>query len=250
MGCRGNQLFFIHRHNEVLQDLRQSLGELSRGDLPALSVDPEPVFFNMPSRTSADAPPSIVPPNTSAHISSTIIPSRKRADMYIRMSNPQPNQQPSILQDFIFDIAICSPVCSSYRPIQETFNDISDYTRSNNFVERIKYSKYRDSICDRDAYFRPLVFNAAGGPGLDFYGVMADHLNLPFSVIKRILGRIATIIARYNAKMIVKYYSHLHKNDGNLPHTSNLCPIPSHSYVNQLDNSIVTHIRGHNSVVG
>ncbi len=57
-----------------------------------------------------------------------------------------------------------------------------------------------------------MVFNASGLPGFSFYEVLADHLELPARAVYGIAGKIGTIIARYNGRMIDTYLKGLSKH--------------------------------------
>ncbi len=74
-------------------------------------------------------------------------------------------------------------------------------------VENIKLRKYRNEIAQlEDALFYPIVFNLSGTPGLRFFSLLADQLQLPDDTVYNIAGQLAVVCARFNARTIEEYY--------------------------------------------
>jgi hypothetical protein len=148
---------------------------------------------------------------TTAAISITNV---KRGDLLVRLVTEATYDRhgnlstPESIQDFVIDVAACSPLAESYRHNARRL--AFDNNAASNMVEAIKYRKYSNEIAamqQLDARFIPVVFNISGNPGLRFYQLLADLLNIHESTIFNIAGQLAIICAHYNA-LICEHYTY------------------------------------------
>ena len=152
-----------------------------------------------------------VPPRSSAKPSD-----RQRADLLIKRTYPvsrglAQGEAPPVddLLTIVVDVGICSPLANSYLPDQSAHT-----LRASQTVERIKKCKYRKAIrhLQGTALFYPMIFNSSGVPGDEFFTVTADLLDLPARAIYSIAGKIGTILAIFNGRMINRYVKGLIKH--------------------------------------
>ncbi len=216
LGCTGFQRNFIHRHQALAKSFKAALLEASSGlKGKRIEVSLEPALHMLTSSTTdiaggsgeenkendGDTPnPESRPENL------------KRGDLLIQLiteasTDRRGNHYPESKLNFVIDIAACSPLAKSYRTSGQMRGSAEQTYAASATVENIKLRKYRNEIAQlEDALFYPIVFNLSGTPGLRFFSLLADQLQLPDDTVYNIAGQLAVVCACFNARTIEEYY--------------------------------------------